>query len=582
MMYGSQKGGGTAMLGGNAAFYRAGSTTNDYRDPATPILASASYPVWTNGVAVVATNTGYSGGYQILTVNTKGQSVNALGWRIDNTTAGGQNYGEVLLFTNELSTLQRMTAEAYLAAKWSLPYSSTAIPSATVAAGATLGIGGCYTVAHLGGSGNVVVSGDANFKVVGLFAGTLTLGDGTALNIPDLPFPPSAAGIPTNSLTAWFDPSLTNRVVFGGTYTAARPLTVAALYDRTTTSRYLFGSCPPDLSYDRRPWLSVTNNPLGEKLYWLDYTNSYSGDTSGNTLRLYRNPAYIGTGTTGQHTPTNVQTGFIVLDSSRGGGVPITLNVDATQMVTRDNPSLSSSPIWGSGTTPSLKSGQTFLDGVPVNGASRGYNGGDELLSFVATNLFQAAFFGWYGGDGVPNGMRNRERLGEILLFESALADGRRTDIEAYLMRKWLGKARPGYSDATAATVTGSGTVTAAQPQQLPAFAETFTGTVALTATAFDYTLTTNAAGAYVMTPATVVPGALAVAATGTVAVHFAVRPPPGVYPIITFGSIAGQGFAGWTLTTDGDKPTGPVSLKSTGTALNLSVVSQGMLLLAI
>ena len=580
MMFGSQSGGGISVLSGDA-FRRPGLTTNDFRNPATPILASASYPVWTNGVPIVATNTGLSGGNQILTVNTKGVALNALGWRIDHQTAGGQNYGEVLFYTNALSTIQRMTAEVYLAAKWGLPYSGTAIPSAVAAAGATLELGGFYTVGHLGGSGSVVVSGGANFKVVGLFAGTLTLGDGTTLTIPDLPFPPSAGGIPTNSLTAWFDPSLTNRVVFGGTYTPTRPLAVAALYDRTTTSRYLFGSCPPDLSYDRRPLLSVTNNPLGEKLYWLDYTNSYSGDTSGNTLRLYRNPAYIGTGTTGQHTPTNVQTGFIVLDSSRGGGVPITYDVSASQVFTRNNPQSVSSPIWGSASAGAVKYGQTFLDGVAVDGATRGYSGTTELLSLVTTNVVQAAFFGFYGGDGA-SGNLNRERLGEIILFESALSDGRRTDIEAYLMRKWLGKARSGYSDATAATVSGSGTVTAAQPQQLPAFAETFTGAVALTATAFDYTLTTNAAGAFVMTPATAVPGALAVAATGTVAVHFAVRPPPGTYPIITFGSIAGQGFAGWTLTTDGDKPAGPVSLKSTGTALNLFVVSQGTLLLAI
>lgn len=386
--------------------------------------------------------------------------------------------------------------------------------------------------------------------------------------------------MPTDTLTAWFDPSQTNRVVLGGAYTPTRPLTVAAVYDRTTTSRYLFGSCPTDMSFDRRPWLAATNNPLGDTLYWLDYTNIYSGDVAGNTLRLYRNPAYIGTGTTGQHTPTNVQTGFIVLDSSRGGGVPITLDVNASQVFLRSNPQSAASPIWGPGTAGAVTNGQTFLDGVSVNGAARGYSGTTELLSFVATNAVQAAFFGWYGGIDGANAPKNRERLGEIILFESALAEGTRSDIEAYLMKKWLGKARAGYSDATIATVTGSGTVTAAKPQQLPALGGGFTGSVALTGAAFDYTLTTNAVGQYVVTPATAFPGSLSVPATGTINLTFAVRPPAGTYPVITYGSVTGTGFSGWTLTTAGEQPAGPVALRSTGTALNVQIVPRGTLLL--
>lgn len=324
----------------------------------------------------------------------------------------------------------------------------------------------------------------------------------------------------------------------------------------------------------------MTNNPLGETLYWLDYTNIYSGDVAGNTLRIYRNPAYIGTGTTGYQTPTNVQTGFIVLDSSRGGGVPITYDVNASQVFLRSNPQSAASPIWGAGTTGAVTNGQTFLDGVSVNGAARGYSGTTELLSFVAINNVLAAFFGWYGGSDGANAPKNRERLGEIILFESALGDTPRANIEAYLMKKWLGKARAGYSDATIATVTGSGTVTAPKPQLLPALDGGFTGSVALTGAAFDYTLTTNAVGQYVVAPATAFPGALSVPATGTINLTFAVRPRAGTYPVITYGSITGAGFSGWSLTTAGERPSGPVVLKSTGTALNVQIVPQGTLLL--
>jgi hypothetical protein len=575
LVFGSQHGGGATVLSSDA-LRRPGSTPNDFRNPATPILASPNYPVWTNGVAVTATNTGFSGDYQIVSLNTKGSTLNALGWRVDNTTAGGQIYGEVLFYTNALTTLQRMTAEAYLAGTWKLPYPNTAIQSATVAAGATLEVGGSFAIGPVYGSGQLTVSTDTPFELSGLFTGTVTVDSGT-LAIPDLPVPPDADSIPTDTLTGWFDPSLTNRVVFGGTYTPSRPLTVAALYDRTTTSRYLIGTCPLDMTFDRRPWLSATNGPMGETLHWLDYSNVY-GDSNGNTLRLYRNPAYIGTATTGQHTPTNVQTGFIVLDSSRGGGVPITYDVSASSVFTRNNPQLVSSPIWGSASAGAVKNAQTFLDSVAVNGATRGYSGTTELLSFVTTNVVQAAFFGFYGGDGT-SGNLNRERLGEIILFESALDDTTRAGIEAYLMKKWLGRARDGYSDATGASVDGSGTVSATTPDRLPAFAETFSGSVSLTADAFAFTVGTNALGQVTVTPPVTIPGALSVTAAGTLTVHFGVRPPAGTYTLLSYGSVAGQGFADWTLTTDGDKPAGPVLLKPTATALNILVAPQGTLI---
>ena len=200
------------------------------------------------------------------------------------------------------------------------------------------------------------------------------------------------------------------------------------------------------------------------------------------------------------------------------------------------------------------------------------------MLSFVATNVVQAAFFGFYGGDGSPAGTMNRERLGEIMLFESAMSDSARADIEAYLMKKWLGKARAGYSDMTAAIISGTGTVSASAPSYLPSFDSGFNGAVALSGTSFDYTLATNAFGAYEISPATVLPGVLSVAATGTVNVHFEVRPPAGTYPLIICDAIAGDGFANWTLSITGEAPTGTVSLKANATALNLAVTSQGTL----
>lgn len=580
MVFGSQNGGGAAAIGvktGTNAFARGGASAADYRNPATPILLNGGYACWTNGLSVGATGTGMSGGYQLLSVSTVGQPVGALGWSTSYQNAGGQNYGEVLMYTNDLTTLQRVSVEAYLAKKWNLPYVAVRLAEVAVAAGATLEVGGSCTVSNVTGIGRVIVSGSATVSLSSLFAGSIEMAGGE-LALSDMPDVPDQTVVPADNLAVWFDPCQTNRIVFGSEVTPERPLAVAGLYDRTTDSRYLLGTCGTDLltAVDRRPWLAVTNGPLGKTQYWIDFANNY-GDTRGNTLRLNTNPSYIGTQTTMQ-VPTNVQSGFIVLDSSRGGGVPITYDVSATQVITRDNPQSVTSAVWGAGTTTSLKSGATYLDGKPINGATHGYSGTTELLSFVATNIFQAAYFGYYGGDNVAT--PNRERLGEIILFDTVLDDGTRADIEAYLMKKWLGKARSGYADMTEATVSGSGAVQAVRPSQLPAFDAGFAGSVALSGTAFDYTLTTNALGEYVMLPASAIPGTLSVAAAGTLTVNFAVKPSAGTYTVITYGAITGNGFANWTLNTTGSKPVGTVFLKATDTVLNLAVSSPGTLIL--
>ena len=575
MMFGSQNGGGSAAVGGDWALQRAGSTAADFRNPATPILASL-YPAWTNGVAVTATNTGFNGGYQILTLNSQGKTVNALGWRTDYQSAGGQNYGEVLVYTNALTDLERMTAEAYLAEKWALIYANAHVPSATVAAGAELEIGRTFTVGQLYGEGTVRLAESSAFTPGGLFRGTLQLSGGT-LSVADLPAPPGPEAVPAAGRSAWFDPSQTNRVVPGSAYTPTRPLAVTGLFDRESDGLYLLGTCDGVNSnqYDRRPWLSESAGPLGSPLFWLDYENIYSDDIRGNTLRMMRNPSYLGTGQT-QNVVTNARTGFIVLDSSRGGGVPITYNVSANLVITRDDPHSFNSPIWGSGTTNIVRNAPTFLDGRPVNGAADGFTGKEELLSFTATGVFQAGYFGYYNLGESPN--LNPERLGEIILFESALDDAARAGIEAYLMHKWLGKARDGYTDFSGARVDGTGTVVATTPDRLPAFAETFSGTVTLSTDTFDLTIGTNALGQAAVTPSLAIPGTLAVAAGGTVNLTFASRLRAGLYPLLTCGAFAGEGFADWTLAVSGDVPAGDVTLVRSAGTLSVRIASLGTL----
>ncbi|MDA3923665.1 MAG: hypothetical protein PF904_03085 [Kiritimatiellae bacterium] len=582
MVFGSQDGGGAAVIGTNGGdnnFSRGGTTTEEYRDPDTPVFDNSEIDLRMDGVDVDGTTEGLSGAYQILTINTDDRSVGALGWDVGYQNAGGQNYAEMLFYTNILTRVEQVTIENYLAQKWGLPYTSFVIPSVTVADGATFEVGGSCLASNVTGRGSVVISGSASIKFSGIFAGAVEM-DGGDFVIPDLADIPGDEAVPTTDLKLWIDPCMTNRAVLGRDLTPTRPLAISGFYDRTTDSRYLLGTCNTVVegSVDRRPWLSEAIGPLGETQYWIDYDNIYDGETRGNTLRLNTNPDYIGTQNT-VAVPTDVQSGFIVLDSSRGGGAPILRDVANSTVITRDNPQDVDSPIWGSITTDALKSGATYLDGISVDGATQGYSGRNELLSFVATNIFEAAYFGYYGGDSSLT--PNRERIGEIILLESDLDETTRIDIEAYLMKKWLGKAHDGYVDVTESTVSGDGTLNAVRPSQLPSFDSGFNGIVNLSGSSFEYTVQNNMVGDYEIVPDSVtIPGTLNVPATGTINVDFDVSPAGGIYPLITFGSIIDDGFENWSLVTTGDVPEGIVRLIKTDTGLSLQIIAQGTIIL--
>jgi hypothetical protein len=70
------------------------------------------------------------------------------------------------------------------------------------------------------------------------------------------------------------------------------------------------------------------------------------------------------------------------------------------------------------------------------------------------------------------------------------------------------------------------------------------------------------------------------VASSGGIAIRFNVTPPPGLYPLAVYGTIADPGFANWTLVATGNPPTGPLRLKQTGTALYLRVLPTGTLMM--
>jgi len=126
-----------------------------------------------NGVPVVPTSVGLSGGYDLVSFSTyPGGAIYTDGFAIDayNRT-GGQRLGEVLLFDRALTYQERLDIEAYLMKKWfnvATPgYEVTAVGSLAVASGARVEIDGSLAVDGLSGGGTV--------------AGDLTLNGGAVI-----------------------------------------------------------------------------------------------------------------------------------------------------------------------------------------------------------------------------------------------------------------------------------------------------------------------------------------------------------------------------------------------------------------
>jgi len=141
MVFGSQDGGGYAMLGGLAKatgenmFLASGETCDIstsaapmWRDVAAPsampILNSSALPMRVDGFEVDSTTAGFSGGYQIISFSVPSganpMTVRSLGMKDVYGNAGGQRYGEVLVFSNRLETAEVKLVERYLASKWGL------------------------------------------------------------------------------------------------------------------------------------------------------------------------------------------------------------------------------------------------------------------------------------------------------------------------------------------------------------------------------------------------------------------------------------------------------------------------------
>ena len=529
MVFGSQFGGGKAVIGNESGYFQRGGeigNTNDRIPVTNPIFANGDIATWVNGETVDPSKRGLSGGWEILSIDTSGAVVHGLGFNnAVGTTSNtkGQNYGEVLFFSTPPTAEERIAAEKYLAEKWGLikDYKDdTSLPELRIT-----------------GNGSVVLKDD--FAVSGSFSGSVDL-NGKSIVMSEEPLPPGDSVVGGTAPLAWFDPEAPGMMEINGRK-------VNYILDRMRGDE----DGAPVLNSSGRPPLVISESRgFGPSRKWLDYSPYNFWDEKnynyGRTMRLNKLPTLNIT-----VVPLSARTVFLVQDSIKGGGTPFLSAVggsgDLIPRLTQwpsmpPDPGL---PVWR-GTTASIfaEGGATYLDGRKVDGAVEGFQGRPELLTAVGNRNFTLGTFAYYDYlDLVVDKVDAGEVQGEIIVYDKVLEDDVRKSIEAYLMWKWLGVARDGYSVAANMTLIGNGSVTIASKEQMPKFDAQFTGAAALGESAFDFTV--NADGT-VSGLIDVGSAKISFPAACTANVSFADGMKVGTYPLIKGGEIAPE--TSWTL----------------------------------
>lgn len=572
LVFGSANGGGGALLGGNPKFVRGG--TAAAHEAADPIFATneTGAKVWLDGTEIDPTKSGFTRDWQVVTVDF-GSTANAfdgLGYgSADGPDNGGQDYAEIVLVKQALTDAQRQTIEIYLAEKW--------------------GLNGQYNYpdwaksqfATVYGAGTVNLEADATLG--GAFKGTVNL-NGNDLVIDGVALPPTATAIDTTDCVGWFDPDDATTCSYVNQADKNPSERLMWLYDRLgkADGRYaLTGN-----QSSRSPWIDASAHGFGPVRRWVDYSNDeVTGEgQDGNTLRFRLMQGGAGTGNVVSNA---FKTLIMVQDSTRGGGQPF---VDGDNVLGAGSPlyiqrskKAASSPIYPSGTSAVLTGGKTYLDGVEVNGATTGFNGRDEILTVIPDGKYAPVCFAYlYNSQGFASREASYgECQGEILMWDRVLGDAERKVVEAYLAYKWQGLANEGYSALTGATVTGAGSVTAANAALLPKFDANFTGTVSVPLDGgIAFTLATDAGATAVEGAFDLGGGALAVP-SGLAAVTVSVgqsgkKPRAGSYKLIGW---AAAPAVTWNLSLDGWAREN-CALRAENDGLYLDLGNLGMLLI--
>lgn len=576
MVFGSQgHGGGCALVADKDGYFvRGGAGAADNKTNVTkdsPIFAN-NIPVYVDGESKAATETGLSGGWQIISFPTFGKKISGLGFTKlpgTTTTSGYGNYAEVLFFDTELTDAQRVTVERALAKKWGLEgqYHDS-------------GAGQESFTVDVRGQGTVRL-GTATTVAAGSFRGTL-VADGQDVTFAAADRPPMTDVVVTNTVTplCWFDPGLTDADHADETSTMAGPM-VNIMYD-VRYGKTDGTSCLN--SAGRSPLRDTSAHGEGPVRNWLDYSPLVHGGATANGRSMRFNIVGSGKDSKTIDGAPSARTVIMAQDSVKSGGTPF-MDTIAGSTLSQRNPAYvtngettQAKPIWVGNSVGVFQDGATYLDGVAVDGSVAGFTGGPEILTAVGGANFTLGDFGnlYYLNGRNPNDIDAGEIQGEIVVYGEVLSDAQRKSVEAYLSWKWCGKAINGYAVHTNTTITGNGTVTVASLDQMPQFAAGFTGKADLSAISeLAFSIDPKAG---TVDGAIANPGTLAFPAAVTAKVSFMSRMKAGKYALVT--AAGGLDRTAWTLDLGVDPLPDNVKLNVTATKVELEVQPLGLMML--
>ena len=531
-MFNGKHGGGQALFSTtDAQMKRVENASSQTATVDSPLIYAnnVNFAFRTNGVDVAEpTQTPLTGGWQLIGFTCDGVTVNNIGQYM--------SYNEILLFNEIPPEADRMAAESYLAKKWNLPYGDEPVDDDSDSVDLTLL-----------GSGTMELSRSVSVTN-GLFSGTVDLnGYRMTLSTNALPF--TEATVPAADRALWIDPSLSGAVVLGDD--TEKPTEVAYIYSRDNAGIVTSNGAPYVVSpiaanggTDRRVRVVGGARANGTAATWLEFTDGYGNDNAGNHLLVAEKlPAQIPAAYTDSKVFANIaaKSAFFVLDTTKGGGTVVATAANGTTGSFRTRGSSTQpKPIWPNTNADDVKNAPTYLDGVQVNGATDTFSLKPEVLSFSLPEESEATMkvFG-FSGTSAAEKPTNDEIMGEWLLYTKVQNEETRKAIEAYLMLKWLGKLRDGFSDFRGMTVTGAGTLAMPNPDYLPTLDAGFTGTLAFSQTTWSFTLPTDGSAAAV--DAVELPRRT-VALPATVAINLDVTgAEPGDYRLMTVGAFAGD-----------------------------------------
>lgn len=460
VVFGSQRGGGASIVypitRGN---YTSGGPAPVYTDP----IFADDYPTWVDGVSVDATKIGFEnkGWYCISFSSKNGESLSATGlcYSFKNSTAfGGGNYREIIFLSEMPTEGERHDLEQYLANKWKTK-AIPAMPTPTAATEVRLFGTGTASVP----SGSVALGGE--------FSGTVTVAEGATLVMTAEKSAPAApASIGDSAATALhYDPNIADSIK--KYWNEPNANSVGCLYESREIGmmdNVLYGS-------SRTPTWTKEVRGFGPENVWLSYDHTKTLDQVGCTLRL-------GNKETADGQAYNFRTGFMVLDTSAGGGTPfLATSIDGADKYLFPRTASDSSVF-----AISSGSAEEFVKNVNdirLNGNSDGqkwyaryFNSRPEVMSVSFDGDVPLRCLGYYKNLDGDNMLIH----GEAIFYARELTEAERCDTEAYLMKKWLGLTPSGYGDPLSTTIDGAGSVILANHVDHPKFAPTFTGSVAV------------------------------------------------------------------------------------------------------